>query len=187
MFSDAQAKMTKQKNESPKGGAANKDEIKLILLPYQPSYRYTKRIDNQMQWHQLVTYSLGMQWREHQIFIDYDNDVDDSGNQTLIFRKEQSELLLNYRYLVYSLNQFLNLGLGFGLGAYEISLKSRLLNQESTDRSGNQILTSGVVSLSGAWSYLFYGLELQALVGRDYDPQPTFAVQARLGFQFVIF
>ncbi len=180
------AKGSRQKSDRIKNNSV-KSKFSFIVAPYQPDFRYVKTLDAQMQWQQGAVHSLGLQKDNFIFFLDYANSTDDSGNQALAFRKDRVEVLLSGYYLFYSPNEYLGFAAGLGAGLYEDTLKSRLLGQEITERTGNQILAKGSFALMGNWNYFFYSLELGGLTGRDYDPQPTLTVLLRLGLQFTIF
>ncbi len=180
------AKTHRQKNDKVKSNST-RTTLSFILAPYQPDFRYVKTLDTQMQWQQGAVHSLGLQKDNFLFLLDYASSTDSSGNQALTFRKDRVEVMLNGYYLFYSLSEHLGLAAGLGLGLYEDTLKSRLLGQEITERTGNQVLAKGSFAMMGSWSYLFYSLEFSGLTGRDYDPQPTFTALLRLGLQFTIF
>lgn len=159
----------------------------LVLSPFQVGARYMKQMNNDMVWQTQPTYSLGGRFQRHTIFLDYNHSEDSSGNQTLTFKKERTEMMLSYRYAVYSFNPFLEINLGLGLGFYEDKTRSRLGAQEISEATGAQPSVLGLTGVGGSWKYLYYGLEIQALSGRDFDPQPTLGGLFRLGAQFVIF
>ncbi len=167
--------------------AKEDSKINLILSPFQLGYRYARQLDTQMVWQKANTFAVGGQYQRHIFLLDYGQFSDSSGNQTLSYRKDRVEWLLSYRYAVYSLAAHLNLGMGFGLGAYDDTVKSRLGAQEVSESTGAQVLASGLVSLGGNWNYFFYAAELQMLYGRDYEPQPTLGGLLRIGLQFAIF
>ncbi len=138
-------------------------------------------------WQGRPSFGVGGQWQKHSLFLDHTQTSDSSGNSTLAFKKERTEWMLSYRYVVTSLTPFLNLQMGVGLGMYNDNIKSRLGAQELSEDSRYQISGLGLVGVSGSWNYLFYGAEVQALAGKDFDPQPTLGGLIRVGVQFVIF
>lgn len=159
----------------------------LILSPLQFGARYVQQLNTDMIWQNNSSWGIGGRLQRHTLLLDYNRSSDASGNQTLTFKKERTEMMLSYRYAVYSLNAFLDLGVGLGVGVYEDVLKSRLGVQEISEATGYQPSVMGVTSLGGNWNYLFYTFELQVLAGKDFEPQPTLGGLVRVGIQFAIF
>ncbi len=159
----------------------------LMISPLQYGFRYVKQLNTDIIWQGLPSFGVGGQWQKHSVFLDHTQTSDSSGNPTLAFKKERVEWMLSYRYAVMSFTPSLDLQVGMGLGMYSDTLKSRLGAQEISEDSGYQMSGLGMVGISGRWNYLFYGAELQALAGKDFDPQPTLGGLIRVGVQFAIF
>jgi len=166
---------------------SSENSTSVILSPIQANSRYARQTDGQYVWLTSKSFAAGMFYQKHLMLLDYASHEDTSGNASLLLKRGRTEWLFNYRYMVYALTPSLHLSLGGGLGIYEDQVQSRVGTETITDSSGAQMMASGAVGFVGEWNHLFYALEFQGLMGRDFEPQPTVSVVGRLGVQFVIF
>ena len=159
----------------------------LILSPLQYHLRYSKEANTEINWQGYYGFGVGGQWQRHILMIDYLQSSTSSGNSTLAFKKDRAEWMISYKYNILALNSFLNLQAGLGFGFYNDKLQSRLGAQVINEESGAQNSMLALVGLGGHWKFLFYAAEIQAISGKDFDPQPTLGGLFRIGLQFAIF
>lgn len=162
-----------------------------VGLLISPELRFQRGVSQEIE--SQTIYNWGLVVRYAEIFsaiVEFADLSENSGNGSSQLEMKQKEILAWGRWHFLGVkvdNAKLSLFGGVGAGTFEREVKTTLLGDSRTDKSGLQRmagLTLGGDLVFGEQYKILVGLEGRSLFSSDFDPNPTFSLMVRTGMLY---
>ncbi|GEM_PF-6353997 len=153
-----------------------------------PELRFQRGVDQEIESQTIYNWGLAIRYAEiFSAVLEFAQSSEKSGNGSSSLELKQKEWLAWGRWHFRGVNidhTKLSIFGGIGAGTYDREVKTTLLGDTRTDKSGLQRvagLTLGGDLVFGEQYKILVGIEGRSLFSTDFDPNPTFSLMVRTG------
>ncbi|CAE78144.1 hypothetical protein AB1A81_15305 [Bdellovibrio bacteriovorus] len=180
------------------GAFAQESRLKLpaeapvsLLAAYPINYemRYERGNSGDLESRQPRNFSIGYHRKHYSVLVEYADFTDTTGNSTSSIERRHQDMTVWGRYNALSGKEGGMRGViyfGAGVGGYEEEVITRFMTDSRSDKTGMKVmggLSAGLelFILSTSQFGVTVGMEGRALMGSDFDPNPTLGAVLRAG------
>lgn len=161
------------------------DDFVDILL-FQLQFRYEDSANQAIEVIQYRTFGIAIQPGIYRLGLEYSRNENETGNSSLSVRTDLKEYALtaSYRLLQFAVpekRRSLDFLLGGVIGTTQTEVRTQLLNNPSTSKSGSNLVYGVAASLIGRLHYFIIESEFKILTSKNFSPQIVPVAQIKLG------
>lgn len=168
---------------------AEKPVSLLAAYPLNYELRYERGNSGDLEARQPQNFSIGYHRNSYSLLVEYANFTDTTGNSTSSIERRHQDMTVWGRYNALSGQDGGMRGViyfGAGIGGYEEEVITRFMTDSRSDKTGMKVmggLAAGLelFILSTSQFGVTVGMEGRALMGSDFDPNPTLGAVLRAG------